>query len=270
MIVQSLLIAIWAGFCALDQFGPHLGFRKPLLAGVVVGFILGEPAQGLIIAGTLELMWLGTNNVGAYQPPDVISGAVVGVAIGILSGGGEAAGVAVAIPVALLVQQLSMVIMTTNVTLVHRADKIIQSGEFEKIDKLQYLGGVFFFLSRALPVFIAVFLGAPAIKSILNVIPDFIMDGLTISSKIIPAVGLAMLLSMMMKKNMWIFLVLGFGLATFLELPTIAIALFALCAAALYDILMNRGNDDSNGGNSDNTSNSSKVTVADDEGSYDL
>lgn len=262
MFFQSLLIALWAGICALDQFGPHLGFRKPLLAGVVVGFILGAPVEGLIIAGTLELMWLGTNNVGAYQPPDVISGAVAGVAIGIMSGGGEAAGVAVAIPVALLVQQLSMVIMTTNVTLVHSADKLIQAGEFGKIDLLQYLGGCFFFLSRAIPVFMAVFLGAPAIETVLDVIPEFVMTGLTIASKIIPAVGLAMLLSMMMKKNMWIFLILGFTLATFLQLPTIAIALFALCAAAVYDIIMNQSSDDQG----KSTDSATTVTVAEDDG----
>ncbi|MHC5268537.1 PTS mannose/fructose/sorbose/N-acetylgalactosamine transporter subunit IIC [Enterococcus sp. LJL98] len=265
MLITSLLVAIWAGLCALDQFGPHLGFRKPLLAGVVVGFILGDPLQGLIIAGTLELMWLGTNNVGAYQPPDVISGAVVGVAIGILSGGGEAAGVAVAIPVALLVQQLSMVVMTANVTLVHRADKLITNGTFGRINKLQYIGGLAFFLSRAIPVFIAVFLGAPAIEKFLSIIPAFVLTGLTISSKIIPAVGLAMLLSMMMKKNMWIFLLMGFLLATFLSLPTIAIALFALCAAALYDIMMNR-----EGTETSSTQDSATVTVAEDEGSYDL
>lgn len=266
MLVKSLIIAAWAGMCALDQFGPHLGFRKPLLAGVIVGIILGQPTEGLIIAGTLELMWLGTNNVGAYQPPDVISGAVVGVAIGILSGKGKAAGVAVAVPVALLVQQLSMLIMTTNVSLVHRADKEILDGDFRKIDKLQYIGGLMFFLSRAVPVFIAVYLGAPAVKAVLNVVPEFILTGLTIASKIIPAVGLAMLLSMMLKKNMWIFLIIGFSLATFLKLPTIAIALFALCAAALYDILMNKT---SNTAKSED--NASTVTVADDdEGSFDL
>lgn len=268
MLVQSIIISIWAGLCALDQFGPHLGFRRPLLAGVVVGLILGEPVQGLIIAGTLELMWLGTNNVGAYQPPDVISGAVVGVAIGIMSGKGTAAGVAVAIPVALLVQQLSMVIMTFNVALVHRADKVVESGEFYKIDKLQWLGALTFFLSRFVPVFIAVYLGAGAIKAALAFVPAWVMTGLTVSSKIIPAVGLGMLLSMMMKKDMWIFLTLGFAFAAWIKLPTMAIAAIALCFAALYDMIKNR---DGEGEASEKESDASKVTVADDdEGSYDL
>lgn len=265
MIFKALIVGIWAGLCALDQFGPHLGFRKPLLAGVVVGFLLGDPLQGLMIAGTLELMWLGTNNVGAYQPPDVISGAVVGVAIGILSGGGEAAGVAVAVPVALLVQQLSMIIMTSNVSLVHSADKIVQSGEFGKIDKLQYLGGFFFFLSRAVPVFIAVWLGAPAIEAALKIVPPFVLTGLSVASKLIPAVGLAMLLSMMLKKNMWIFLTLGFALATFLQIPTVGIAIFALVAAALYDILMNRG-----GKVEDVVDEATSVLVAEGEEEFDL
>ena len=266
MIFKAIIVAIWAGLCALDQFGPHLGFRKPLLAGVVVGILLGDPMQGLIIAGTLELVWLGTNNVGAYQPPDVISGSVVGVAIGILSGGGEATGVGVAIPVALLVQQLSMIVMTTNVSLVHAADKIVQSGEFGKIDKLQYLGGLAFFLSRAIPVFIAVWLGAPAVEAVLAFIPKYMLTGLTVASKIIPAVGIAMLLSMMLKKNMWVFLVLGFALATFLKVPTIGIAIFALVAAVLYDIMMNNeGRVDSSKENDD-----THVVIADGEGEFDL
>ncbi|WP_425139126.1 PTS sugar transporter subunit IIC, partial [Enterococcus faecalis] len=100
---------------------------------------------------------------------------------------------------------------------------------------------------------------------VLDVIPEFVMTGLTIASKIIPAVGLAMLLSMMMKKNMWIFLILGFTLATFLQLPTIAIALFALCAAAVYDIIMNQSSD----AQGKSTDSATTVTVAEDDGGYD-
>ena len=54
MLIKALLVAVWAGICAWDQYGPHLGFRKPLLAGAVTGLILGDLTQGLIIGATLE------------------------------------------------------------------------------------------------------------------------------------------------------------------------------------------------------------------------
>lgn len=240
MLIKAILVAIWAGICAWDQYGPHLGFRKPLLAGAVTGLILGDLRQGLIIGATLELMWLGVNNVGTYVPPDVISGSVVGVAIGILSGGGEAAGIAIAIPVSLLVQQLDMLCKTISISLVHKADKIAETGEFDKIDKLQYMGAGLIFLSRAFPTFIAVFLGASAIDSIMAFIPTSVMSGLTIASKVIPAVGIAMLLTMMLKKNMWMFLVLGFTLTTYLGIPTLALALIGACFAGIYDLIITK------------------------------
>lgn len=240
MLIQSLIIAFWAGLAALDQFGPHFGFRKPLLAGFVVGLILGDVTQGLIIAGTIELMWLGTNNIGAYQPPDVISGSIVGVAIGILSGGGVGTGVAVAVPVAILVQQLAMLVMTLNIGLVNSADKAIDAGNFKAINKLHYLGGLNFFLSRAIPVFIAVYFGAPAVEAALNFIPESILNGLTVASGIIPAVGIALLLSMMIKKDMWIFFIVGFTVSAFLGLSIIPVALLGVALAGIYDLITNK------------------------------
>ena len=85
-MLQALLLAIWAGLCTWDQFGPHLGFRKPLLASVGVGIILGDMTTAIMIGATMELMWLGVNNIGAYVPPDVISGTIVGAALGIMGG----------------------------------------------------------------------------------------------------------------------------------------------------------------------------------------
>ena len=92
MLVKALLVALWAGLCSLDDGGMQLQIRKPLLAGTITGLILGDLTQGLIIGGTLELMWLGVNSVGAYTPPDITGGAIVGVTVGITSDGGVAAG----------------------------------------------------------------------------------------------------------------------------------------------------------------------------------
>lgn len=242
IFVQSLLLALWAGLCALDQFGPHLGFRKPLLASVGVGIILGDMTTAIIIGATLELMWLGVNNIGAYVPPDVISGTVVGASIAIMSGANieTAIATAVAVPTAMLVQQINMLIMTTNISLVHAADNVALSGDFDKITPLHYLGGLCFFLSRAVPVFIACYLGANTIDSILAAIPAEILTGFNVASKAIPAVGLAMLLTMMMKKNMWMFLILGFVLSAYMGLPTLAVALIGAVVAGLYDLIMTR------------------------------
>ena len=250
-LLTALLLAVWAGLCALDQFGPHLGFRKPLLASVGVGLILGDMQTAIIIGATMELMWLGVNNIGAYVPPDVISGTIVGASLGILSGRDTgtaiSTAIAVGVPTALLVQQINLLVMTTNISLVHAADRITM---------LHWTGGLMFFLSRAIPVFIACFAGSAVIDTILAAIPAQVLTGFTVASKAIPAVGLAMLLTMMMKKNMWIFLILGFVLGAYLNLGTLAIALIGAVAAGIYDLIMEKT--------------TMAVSTTDEEGEYDL
>ena len=267
VFTQSLLIAIWGGLCQLDQSGPHLGFRKPLLASIGVGIILGDLQTAIIIGATLELMWLGVNNIGAYVPPDVISGTVVGAAVGILGGGNTSTAistaVAVAVPVSLLVQQINMLVMTTNISLVHRADKVAEGGKAIKLSKLHFIGGTMFFLSRAVPVFLAVYFGSQFVQSILDSIPANILAGFSVASKIIPAVGLAMLLTLMMKKNMWIFLLIGFVMSAYMNLPLLAVSMVGASMGALYDILMETGKTRSK-------ATTSNETINDNEEEYDL
>lgn len=245
-MIQALLIGLWAGLCQLDQSGPHLGFRKPLLASIGVGVILGDLQTAIIIGATLELMWLGVNNIGAYVPPDVISGTVAGAAVGMMGSAGNSAGavttaIAVAVPVSLLVQQINMLVMTGNIAILHRADKVAEKGEAKKLTPLHYLGGLMFFLSRAVPVFLTVYFGSQFVENILSSIPENILAGFNVASKIIPAVGLAMLLTLMMKKNMWIFLFIGFVLSAYLQLPLLAVALIGASFGGIYDLIVEAG-----------------------------
>ena len=69
-----------------------------------------------------------------------------------------------------------------------------------------------------------------------------------------------MLLTMMMKKNMWMFLILGFVLSAYMGLPTLAVALIGAVVAGLYDLIMTRPA----GAAVSNT------TGTDEEGEYDL
>lgn len=243
-MIQALLLAVWAGLCTWDQYGPHLGFRKPLLASVGVGLILGDMTTAVIIGATMELMWLGVNNIGAYVPPDVISGTIVGCALGIMSGGDVASdtalAVAIGIPTATLVQQLNILVMTTNITWLHRADKAALTGDFKRLDGWFWAGAASFFLTRAVPVFIACGVGSFVIEDIMAFLQTqvpWVLTGFSIAGGMMPAVGLAMLLTMMLKKEMWIFLIGGFVLAAYLGVPTMGIALAAVAVAGFYDFV---------------------------------
>lgn len=240
MILQSILLAIWAGICTVDERTFWFGTPKALIAGSVAGVIMGDVTTGLVISGTLQLMWLANVAIGAYIPPNEATGAIIGVSIAIMTGGGLATGLAVAIPTALLCQQIIMLTNTANIIWVHKADAAADTGDFDKVARYNYYGLPFSFIAGALPVFIAVYLGGPAVESILALIPQSIFDGLSVAAGIIPVVGLGMLLMMMLGKNMWVFLLLGFVLASYLNLGTIAISIIGVCLAVLYDMLLDK------------------------------
>lgn len=241
-MLQALFIAIWAGICSIDDVGPQM-IRRPLLTGTITGLIMGDLQQGLTIGATLELMWMGIGNVGAYSAPDVVCGAIIGTALGISSGGGVATGVALAVPCALLAQQLLVLCRTVNCAIVPYAERLAEKGDFDGMRFIFLPSGILYFLVRAVPCFIAVYFGSDAVTAIVEMLPASVMSGLSSASKVVPAIGIALLLIMMIKNaSGWVFLLLGFTLSTYLGLGTLPIAFIALAFALIYDLAMSKSN----------------------------
>lgn len=234
-MMTALMVAVWAGICAIDDVGTQM-LRRPLLIAPVVGLIMGDLQAGLFIGATLEVMWMGVGNVGAYSAPDIITGTCIGTALGIASGGTEVA-VALAVPTSLLAQQLLVLYRSGIVALNPIADKIAETGDFSKVYRIQYIPMVIAFLIRAVPTFLAIYLGAGVIDTIVAALPANIMSGLSVAGKIIPAVGIGLLMQMMIKKaDLWTFLIAGFALAVYLKLDVLPITLISLPLAFIYDL----------------------------------
>ena len=240
MLIEAFLVAIWAGICSLDDVGPQM-LRRPLLTGTVAGIIMGDTVQGLAIAATLELMWMGIGNVGAYSAPDIIAGSIIGVALGISSKGGIAAGIALAVPVSILCQQLLIIWRSFASFLNVWAEKSIQEGDYGKLLKVHYFSTPLWFLIRAVPCFLAVYFGGELVGRILAAIPESILTGMGVAAKMIPAICVCILLLMLLKGRMWFFFLLGFMLTTYLKLPIIPITFIALAFAVLYDMAYSNG-----------------------------
>ena len=181
---------------------------------------------------------MGVGNVGAYSAPDMISGTAIGTALGIASGG-TAAAVALAVPTSLLAQQLLVLYRSGIVALNPIAEKWAETGDFDKIFKINYIPMAIAFLIRAVPTFLAIYFGADAIEAVVEALPAVIISGLGIAGKIIPAVGIGLLMQMMLKKaELWVFLIVGFTLAVYLKLSVLPITLIALPLALIYDKAM--------------------------------
>src|SRR3569833_3870794 len=102
MTLSFILIALNAMFGHSEDFLGTTLLSRPLVLGPLVGLVLGDLNQGIIIGATLELIFMGYIKVGAAIPPDIITGGVLGTAFAILSHKGPAIALALAVPISIL------------------------------------------------------------------------------------------------------------------------------------------------------------------------
>lgn len=239
-MITALLVSLWAGICSVDDSTTQM-LRRPLPICTVVGLLMGDVTQGLIIGATLEIMWMGIGNVGAYVAPDIITGAIVATSIAISSGGGVATAITLAVPTSLLTQQLIVLFRTANCALNNWAERMADEANFKKTFWLNVPSIIGIFFIRAVPTFLAIYFGSGLIEGIVNQLPKVVMGGLAVSGKMIPAIGIGLLMMMMIKDaKMWVFLILGFVLSSYLKLSILPISLIALTFAFLYDLAISK------------------------------
>lgn len=233
MFLQALLLALWAGYCSFDDQGPQM-LRRPLLVGPMVGIILGDLESALIISATLELMWMGLGNMAGYMTPDMIVGTIVGTSFAITSGSEISAGIALATTVAVLSQQLMLIVGMIRQFFAPWADRLALSGNFYSLLQIELAGFLLQFMVRAIPTFLVIYLGSGIIDTILGYIPAEILTALNTASRILPAVGLSILMTIIMKSGMWAFLIFGFVLNAYMGLAILPITLIALAFGTIY------------------------------------
>lgn len=101
MFMKAFLVALIAGICKIDNrvFGMTM-IQRPLIVGTLVGFIYGNPVEGMIIGAQFELLSMGLVGIGAHSgmPEDHIGQRPVhGFVLG--SGTGTEVALALALPI---------------------------------------------------------------------------------------------------------------------------------------------------------------------------
>lgn len=240
MLPQALSLGLLAGIGILDGriFGQMM-FDRPLVTGMFVGIILGDIKTGIMIGAQLELIWMGIAGIGAATPPDVVTGGILGTAFAIISGQGVEVALALAVPIALLAQSLGVLVRIINLYFSKKADQYAQKADFKGMTLMMWIPVCLFFLSTFIPTFAAIMFGADVVKAFIESVPAVIMDGLKVAGSLLPAIGFALLMDMLMSRKMAVFFFIGFLLAAYLGLNITAVALFGACIAVLVNMLNN-------------------------------
>lgn len=205
--------------------------NRPIVVGPLVGLVLGDLQTGIILGATFETVFLGVIAVGGAVPADATIGAIMGTAIAITSGADSETALAIAVPVSLFGVLLGQVTNAYLPLFIPKMDSLAATGEEKKLVRYNFLMSVLFPLFNTIAVFLAVWLGTNAVEGILESIPQFITNGFTAAGTMLPAVGFALLLNMLFDKKVFIYFFLGFAIAIYLELPSLAIAIFAMVIA---------------------------------------
>src|ERR1700742_275041 len=218
-----IIIALIAMFGHSEDFLGTTLLSRPLVLGPLVGLVLGDLSQGVMIGATLELIFMGNIKVGAAIPPDIITGGLLGTFFAILSHKGPAIALALAVPISILSEMVISGLFVFRAVFNKKFTQYAEVGDYRKIQRLHILSGLLKPLLMGIIIFVALELGTNTVKSFLDIIPAWVQTGLQVAGNMLPALGFALLMNLMFNKKVAPYFFLGFMLAAYLKLPIIAI-----------------------------------------------
>lgn len=240
MLISALLIGLIAGFAWLDSriFGDNM-LGRPIVVAPLVGWVLGDFTTGLVVGGTLEIIFIGIVGVGATIPADVITGAVAGTVFAIVLGKGPEVAATLAVPISLFAVQLKNLAKVINSIWINKADKFAEEGNLSGIEWVHRGGYVVLFLAAFIPNFLVAYFGASISKSIINVIPTWLTEGLAAGGGLLTAIGFAMILQMILKKSLVPYFIGGFILSTYFNLTITGVTILGVLLVVIMNQIKN-------------------------------
>ena len=245
--IQVLLVCVVTFIAAIDQFSFLESLYQPIVMGPVIGAILGDVKTGLIVGGTFQLMTIGNMPIGGAQPPNAVLGGIMATVLAIAGKGSmePTAAVAAAIPFAILGQSAVTLLFTVMSPIMSKADQYAQEANPKGITQINLISMAL--LGTAFGIIaILFFIGGNAMAAQMAKLADnkwykAVMDGLSAAGGMMRFVGFAVLLKVMLSRDLWGFMFAGFAFAVVivsieaLQGPALILLAFIGFAFAYWD-----------------------------------
>ncbi|MBR4421004.1 MAG: PTS sugar transporter subunit IIC [Erysipelotrichaceae bacterium] len=219
----------WAGGYGCDL----MQIASPIISGAIVGILLGDAKTGIIIGGTLHLVYMGVIGVGAAIPANKTTATTIAVAFCILSHLDQETAIALAVPASIMGQLSNIAAWVINAVWMHLGDKAAEDADFRKMTVYTWLGSLVFFVVKFIPIFLCIYYGAPFVEALNNNMPPLVSRWLNVAKGMLPALGFGMLFSMMYKPKYLPYFIIGFILSAVFGGSLLAIGALGVAAALL-------------------------------------
>ena len=250
-VISMVLVVIVAFLAGMEGVLDEFEFHQPLVACTLIGLATGQLVPCIILGGSLQMIALGWANIGAAVAPDAALAAVASAIILVQGGQGRAGvdtAIAVAIPLAVAGLFLTMIVRTLSVICVHQMDAAAEKGSFAGVETWHIIAICLQGIRIAIPAAALLAIPASTVSSVLNSMPAWLTDGMSIGGGMVVAVGYAMVINMMATKEVWPFFAIGFCLAAVSDLTLIALGVIAVSMALIY-LKLSENAGSGNGGN---------------------
>ncbi|MCL2163572.1 MAG: PTS system mannose/fructose/sorbose family transporter subunit IID [Oscillospiraceae bacterium] len=236
-LFQAVLLGLCFFLFRFTQLGYSIGgpfFFSPLPMSLIVGIVLGDVEKAMIIGAALQMIYLGIMGPGATTPQDPSIAALIGTSLGISAGIDVNVAVALAVPVGLIGRQLGQLVYMANIYCLHVGDRHAEKGNIRGV---VFSGAVLPQIAKfilTIPLIAVIYLGPTYAESIINSVPEWLMNGFSIVGGLLPAVGLAIIIRVIGKKALLPYFAIGFLAVQYLGIPILPLSIIGVITAYLH------------------------------------
>lgn len=201
-LVQGLLIALVVFICACDKHMEAFMWFRPLVVAFFTGIILGDVSLGLQAGAVAELSYPGLADCGRHgtpgppvcRPDDHRPGLHHGQRCEYGPGPGW----------------IGTATNTLYAGFLPGVDRDAAAGNERGVARRMYTGWFIYAFLFALAAFLSVYAFQSGISTFVASFPEWLVHGFEVAGGLMPAVGLALLLVVMLKKENVAYLLAGF------------------------------------------------------------
>lgn len=251
-VFQAVLLGLFACLASMPGMGGtsvgNYTLGRPLVAGLIVGIILGNVSLGIIVGAAIQVVYIALVTPGGTVSADVRAACYIGIPLAMMAisaqgldpNGSDASSLATTIGATCGTLGAILFYGTATINLVWQGIgwKALEKGETHKLYAVDMvLPWISHIICSFIPTFVIVYFGQGMVDVIMNSLP---MDGLPMKTlfalgSLLPCVGIAILLKQVISKPTdFLTFFFGFTLAAVMGCNLIACSAIA-CFFALIN-----------------------------------